>query len=158
MVKSTDAIVEIRRVEINDIEALSQLAFAAKAHWGYPASWMEQWRKYFIYTPEYFAENESWVAVCDGEPAGFCTLLEKDGNAWLENLWVKPEMMGKGIGRQLFNYVAEISRSRGYPKMGLEADPHAEEFYKHMGMVKVGEKPADMEGQTRILPLMEIDL
>lgn len=150
--------IEIRCVEIKDIEALSQLAFAAKAYWGYPASWMEQWRKYFIYTPEYFAENESWVAVCDGELAGFCTLLEKDGNAWLENLWVKPEMMGKGIGRQLFNYVVETARSRGYQKMRLEADPHAEEFYKHMGMVKVGEKPADMEGQPRILPLMEIDL
>jgi GNAT superfamily N-acetyltransferase len=150
--------IEIRRVDLKDIDALSQLAFAAKAHWGYPASWMEQWRKYFTYTPEYFAENESWVAEWDGELAGFCTLLEKEGNSWLENLWVKPDFIGKGIGKQLFIYAVEIARSRGYPKMRLEADPHAEEFYKHMGMQKVGETPADMEGQSRILPVMEINL
>ena len=51
---------------------------------------------------EYFEANESWAAEMDGQPVAFYTLLDKDGTVWLENLWVMPEYMGRGIGRSYF--------------------------------------------------------
>jgi hypothetical protein len=35
---------------------------------------------------------------------------------------------------------------------------HAEGFYLHLGARRVGEVPADMDRQPRVLPLLELDL
>jgi len=42
--------------------------------------------------------------------------------------------------------------------MELDADPNAQGFYEKMGMHKVGEKKTEVDGQPRILPIMEIKL
>lgn len=137
---------------------MTRIALSAKAHWGYPDRWMEIWEPQLTFSPEYFEENESWAAEADNAPAGFYTLREKDGNGWIENLWVLPEFMGKGIGRQLFLHAAARSRQMGHLVLQLEADPNALGFYEKMGMRKVGERLYEVEGHLRFLPLMEIDL
>jgi hypothetical protein len=40
----------------------------------------------------------------------------------------------------------------------LSADPNAEGFYQRMGARRIGEVPAEMEGQPRILPRMSIEV
>ena len=149
---------QIRPAESDQAQTLSQIAQAAKAHWGYPERWMELWRPQLTFGPQYFAENESWVAEIDQAPVAFYTLLEKDGNAWIENLWVSTEAMGKGVGRKLFLHVLDCSRQRGFQNLRLEADPNAAGFYEKMGMKKIGEHRSEIEGQPRILPLMELRL
>jgi len=80
-------------------------------------------------------------------------------NLWLDNLWVLPEYMGQGIGKQLFQHALERSRLRGVSILKIEADPNAQGFYEKMGARKVGEHHhAEMDGQPRILPVMEMDL
>ena len=148
----------IRRAEPAEAGILSEIAFDAKAHWGYPARWMEDWRSEFNFPPEFFETNENWMAVVDDAPVAFCTLQEKDGHAWLEHLWVAPNHIGQGIGKQLFAHAVELSRSRGFTKLRLESDPNAAGFYEKMGMYKIGERRADMDGTPRILPLMELTL
>jgi ribosomal protein S18 acetylase RimI-like enzyme len=149
---------QIQRVIPEEATALSKIAFAAKAYWGYPERWMEIWRPQLLFSPQYFEENESWVAEANDRPAGFCTLQEKEGNAWLENLWVSPEFIGKGVGKRLFLHAVEESRQRGYRILRLEADPHAVGFYEKMGMRKIGERDSEIEGQPRILPIMEMTI
>ncbi|HLO16428.1 MAG TPA: GNAT family N-acetyltransferase [Anaerolineales bacterium] len=149
---------EIRRVLPDDSEALSGIAFSAKSHWGYPKRWMEIWEPQLTFSPEYFAENESWVAILDDRLFGFYTLQEKNGSAWLENLWVSPEFIGKGVGKTLFLHAVELSRQRGYQTLQLEADPNAVGFYQKMGMHQIGERESEVEGQPRILPIMEMEL
>ncbi len=126
----------IRPVKPDDAVALSRIALSAKAHWGYPERWMEIWTSQLTFTGEYFKENESWIAEVSGSPIAFYTLQEKNGIAWLENLWVLPEYMGKGIGKRLFVHAVEISRQRGFTKLRLESDPNAAVFYEKMGMSK----------------------
>lgn len=150
--------ITIQKVNPDDAERLSRIAYAAKAHWGYPAAWMEEWREIFTFTRGYFETNESWAAVLDDKPVAFCTLQERNGIAWIENLWVLPEYMGKGIGKQLFVHVIKIARERGFNKLQLESDPNAAGFYARLGMHKIGERRADMDGQSRTLPLMEMIL
>lgn len=139
-------------------DQLTRIALAAKAHWGYPDRWMEIWRPQLTFSPGYFRENESWVAVLDEVPVGFYTVQVKNGNAWIENLWVWPEYIGKGIGKTLFLHAVELSRRRGFKMLQLEADPNAVGFYEKMGMYKAGERHSEVDGQPRILPIMEMDL
>jgi len=149
---------QIRRARPEEAERLSEIAFSAKAHWKYPARWLELWKPKFAFSSHYFQENESWVAEEDSRPVAFYTLQERDGKAWLENLWVSPEFIGKGIGKKLFLHAADLSRERGFRVLQLEADPNAAGFYEKMGMCKVGEKQSEIDSQLRILPIMEIQL
>jgi len=150
--------ISLRRALPEEAAILSQIAFAAKSYWGYPERWMEQWKPQLTFNSKYFEENESWVAELNGISVAFYTLLEKDGNAWVEDLWVSPELIGKGIGKSLFLHALNISRQRGFKKLQLEADPNAVGFYEKMGMYKIGERQYELEGQLRILPKMEITL
>jgi ribosomal protein S18 acetylase RimI-like enzyme len=150
--------ISIRRVLPEEAITLSEIALAAKRHWGYPKQWMETWKPQLSFSPVYFEENESWAAELNNAPIAFYTLLEKDGNAWIENLWVAPEFIGKGIGKRLFLHTLELCHGRGYKNVQLEADPNAVGFYEKMGMKKIGERVSEVEGQPRILPIMELRL
>ena len=98
------------------------------------------------------------MASIENQTIGFCTLLEKDGNAWLENLWVIPSQMGHGVGNALFKHMIDLSKKRGYHILRLESDPNAVGFYIKMGAHQIGERHSEVEGQPRILPIMELTL
>ena len=148
----------IRRVLPEEAEKLTQIALAAKRHWGYPERWIEIWTPELTYDADYFVQNKSWVAEMDHGLVAFYTLLEKNGTVWLENLWVMPELIGKGIGKELFLHAVDLARQRGYKILQLESDPNAAGFYEKMGMHKIGERQSDVDGQPRTLPIMEMAL
>lgn len=150
--------VTIRPAVSAEANILSHIAFSAKTHWGYPERWMEIWKPQLTFSPEYFKLNESWLGENNGVPIAFTTLKEKDANAWIENLWVLPEYMGRGIGRLLFLHALSRSCLKGYHVLQLEADPNAVGFYEKMGMYKIGERQSEIEGQPRFLPIMEMRL
>lgn len=150
--------VSIRRASPDQADQLTEIAFAAKAYWGYLERWMELWRPQLTFTPQDIEENESWAALSEDVPIGFYTLQEKNGNAWIENLWVLPDFIGKGVGKQLFAHAVEVSRQREYKILQLEAEPNAVGFYEKMGMKKIGERPSAVENVPRTLPIMELEL
>ena len=149
---------QIRRVTPEQASELTRIALAAKAHWGYPQRWLEIWRPQLTFISQYFEENEGWVALVDETPVGFYTLQEKDGITSIENLWVSPEYMRKGVGKALFLHAVELSREHGNTTLQLEADPNAVGFYKRMGMSQIGEVQYELESQPRSLPIMEMKL
>lgn len=148
----------IREVRADEYGLLSEIAISAKRHWGYPERWMEIWTPQLTFTPDYFEEHEGWVVEDGDRPIAFYTLDDHNGTAWLENLWVLPEYIGKGIGKELFHHATALARRRGYKSLQLEADPNAMGFYEKMGMKKVGERQSEVDGSTRILPIMETAL
>lgn len=150
--------IQIRPVNPEEAGALTQIALAAKRHWGYPEGWIAIWTPQLTFSPDYFRSNESWAAVDDDGPIAFYTLLEANEIASIENLWVLPEYMGQGVGKQLFFHALSIARERGYKRLQLDADPNALGFYERMGMHKVGERHSEVDGQPRILPIMEMSL
>jgi GNAT superfamily N-acetyltransferase len=156
--KTIQAMIAIRKVKPEEADEMTRIALSAKAYWGYPENWMKIWEPQLTFSPEYFEEDESWVIEADDTPTGFYTIQEKNGNGWIENLWVLPEFMGKGIGKRLFLHAASRSRSKGHLTLQLEADPNALGFYENMGMRKVGERQYEVDGQLRLLPVMEIGL
>jgi GNAT superfamily N-acetyltransferase len=65
----------------------------------------------------------------------FSTFLGRHG-LYLEDLFVVPEWRGKGIGKQLFAYVASIAESRKCGRMEwavLDWNESAIAFYRRMG-------------------------
>ncbi|HET9590316.1 MAG TPA: GNAT family N-acetyltransferase [Anaerolineales bacterium] len=150
--------ISLRRAIPSEANVLTEIAFSAKAHWGYPEHWLQIWKPQLTFSPEYFEKNESWVIADDARPIAFYTLQERSGNAWIENLWVLPEYIGQGIGKQLFLHAIGLARQRGFKTLQLEADPNAAAFYEKMGMHKIGERRSEVDGQPRSLPLMEMSL
>ena len=119
---------------------------------------MQIWTPELTFDSGYFEKNESWTASVENHPIGFYTLLEKDDNAWLENLWVMPAQIGHGVGSALFKHALRLSKERGYGVLRLESDPNAVGFYKIMGACQISERHSEVEGQPRILPIMEVKL
>lgn len=84
------------------------------------------------------------LACCGPQYAGFAlffpnysTFLARAG-VFLEDLYVKPEWRGKGIGRALMVRVAQIARERGCGRMEWEVLDWNEPsigFYKRLGAV-----------------------
>ena len=55
---------------------------------------------------EYAADHHSWVAVDDAdEPIGYVIVEIVDGDVHLEQLSVRPDQQGQGIGRALIEHV-----------------------------------------------------
>jgi GNAT superfamily N-acetyltransferase len=148
----------IEKARPEHASVLTDIAISAKRHWNYSERWIELWHPLLTISPEYISQNETWMAVVDLKPAGFYS-LHKDGESlWLDNLWVLPNFMGQGIGKQLFQHALAKGHTLGTFILKIEADPNAQSFYEKMGARKVGEHHSQVDGQPRILPIMEINL
>lgn len=62
---------QILRAEPRDAETLNQVTLASKAHWGYPAEWMEKWTSVLRTSPEYIQAHLTMKAVFDGQVVGY---------------------------------------------------------------------------------------
>ena len=149
--------VQIRRATPDEADALTALAHSAKRHWGYPAEWIDYWKSDLTITSEFISNNEVFVATIDDTIAGCCALVTSNGLAELEHMWIDPKQMGKGIGRALFKHTERRALGLGFSMLELSADPHAEVFYERMGAKRIGDIPADMFGQSRVLPRMRVE-
>lgn len=148
----------IVRAQPADAPALSAVAWAAKAHWGYPAFWLEQWRNQLTITADFIATNEIFAAVTDGQITGFYGLVARGDVMRLEHLWVLPHAIGRGIGETLFQRAAARARALGFARLTIEADPNAEGLYLRMGAVRTSLLATEIEGQRRELPLLTYNL
>jgi GNAT superfamily N-acetyltransferase len=151
--------IQIITAKLEDAARLTEIALAAKKHWGYPDRWMEIWREELTLRPEFIAGNETYSAIIDGQSIGFYALTRQNDKLYLLHLWVLPEWMGRGIGRLLFNHARERSKALGFHQFEIESDPNAEGFYKRMGARRVGFNVHMVEQQRRELPVLicEVD-
>lgn len=91
---------------------------------------------------------EAVLAERDGETAGyalffptFSTFLGRPG-LWLEDLYVRPQERGAGIGRALFVHVAELAVARRYGRLewsALDWNEPALALYRGLGARLMGE-------------------
>ena len=137
---------------------LTGLAFRSKSHWGYPVSWLEEWRPTLTVTGEQIASESVVVARLDAAVVGFYALHVDGARASVEHLWVEPAAMGRGVGRALFAHAAAEAASRGCDVLEIDSDPNAEPFYVAMGAVRTGTVAAPVAGLPRELPRLELRL
>lgn len=148
----------IRRAEPFEAETLTEISHAAKRHWGYPERWIECWRETLTITPEFIKTNEVYLAEEDGAALGFYALIMEGEEAELEHLWVRPERIGTGLGRELMEEAKSRAASLGARAINITGDPNAEGFYLRMGAQRLGQVSAPVDGTARFLPRLRIDL
>ena len=149
---------QIVRVKPQDADALTEIAFAAKRHWGYPERWIQNWRDILTMRPEFITANVAYSAMEDDHAVGFYLLTTENDGIHLDHLWIAPHAMGRGIGRALFEHALEQTRRLGHRTLKIEADPNAEGFYTRMGARRVGVTVISIGDQPRELPLLQYDL
>jgi len=145
--------VEIRPALETEADLLSALVMQSKAHWGYSVEALESWRSELSISPEFIREKPVFVATVQGELAG-CYSLAPSPGAWaLDNLWVLPRFMRRGVGRALVSHALQTAARGGATEVTVDADPNAEAFYLDCGAVRCGEVAAPIAGQpTRVRP------
>ena len=150
---------EIRRAREDEAALLSAIARASKAYWPYPAEQIKAWLPDLTISAEQIAAHPSFVAAIEGIVAGFYQ-LQVGQDAWvLEHLWVLPDRMGKGIGRALLRHATLLAIEGGARRIRIDADPHAEPFYRACGADIVDVKPAPIPGMPeRVRPQMILRL
>jgi GNAT superfamily N-acetyltransferase len=143
----------IRPALESDAPALSALAIESKAHWGYSPDILKAWQAQLTISREDIRTKTMFVAVLDGETAGFYALISSDDTWELAHLWVSPRFMRKGVGRTLVAHAIEMASRGGAREIRVDADPNAERFYVACGAVRRGKVAAPIPGQPqRIRP------
>jgi GNAT superfamily N-acetyltransferase len=94
--------------------------------------------EYLILASEGLAEGRTHVAEEEGSLVGFATWLETAGTIELEDLFVDPGYMRRGIATALVNRITEILRTRGVERLEVTANPHVLEFYRAAGFIDCG--------------------
>jgi N-acetylglutamate synthase-like GNAT family acetyltransferase len=146
----------IRRARPEESSFLTELTIRSKAYWGYDDFFLERARPELeFHASNFLPDFHVYILEAEAETLGFCSLIAVDRNTVeLHDLFIEPQHIGKGYGKQLWDYAVNLARSLGFRRLILTADPHAAPFYAHQGAVRIGEKASPVLSD-RALALME---
>lgn len=130
----------IRRAEPGDAGSLSELAYRAKAHWGYTHAFMEACRDELTYDAELVRRSPFYALHADTTLAAFygLTPIAEKGALELEALFVAPDHHGRGYGRALVQHARSTARALGARRITVQSDPNSEGFYEAVGARPTG--------------------
>ncbi|MBE9097927.1 GNAT family N-acetyltransferase [filamentous cyanobacterium LEGE 07170] len=102
--------------------------------------------------------NPTYVLEENERVLGFYMLESPNGrDIELGFLFVEPDAIGQGYGKQLMRHAKAKASELGYQAILIQGDPNAEPFYRAMGGERIGSQPsASMPG--RELPSLRINL
>jgi GNAT superfamily N-acetyltransferase len=146
----------IRNGRGEEFERLREIAVAAKAHWGYELERVREWAQAGDFEPESLSRRLVYVAEAQEEPIGWASLVPRGEVGWLEDLWIEPQWIGRGVGRLLFEHVAAEARRLGARRLEWEGEPHARGFYERMGGAYV--RDSEVTEWGRILEVLGVSL
>lgn len=146
----------IRPAAKDEAARLSEIARDAKRYWGYPEHWIKHWQDDLTISPDFVATNQVFLAERDDQILGFYALIIRQEKAELEHMWVAPEHIGSGVGKELFIHAMQTAARRNVSEIEILSDPNAEGFYRKMGAHRVGEMVSEIEGEPRTLPLLSV--
>lgn len=140
---------------LEDYQELTALMRTSKNHWGYGDEQIKIWEEELTVSPEYISTNEVYKLVDNGRILGFFSYLKEPGDTVkLENMFLLPDRIGKGIGRLMMNQFLKTVGQQGYQRIILDADPNAEKFYERMGFKVIDKVTTSIPG--RFMPVMEM--
>jgi len=110
--------------------------------------------EYLVLGSEGLAEGRTHVAEENDWVVGFATWAEAAGTVELEDLFVDPDYMRRGIAAALVSRIAEILRARGVKCLEVTANPHALGFYRAVGFTGCGVTETELgDGYRMVLAI-----
>jgi GNAT superfamily N-acetyltransferase len=147
--------VRIRRGDRRDAERLRELTHASKAYWGYDARRVRDWTGGLDFSAGSPRWEELYVAEIVGRIVGWVALVPKGETCLLNDLWVEPGWIHRGIGARLFRFATARAHRLGARKMEWGAEPNSVGFYEKMGGRRLRDHVSEW---GRITPYMGMDL
>ncbi len=123
--------VELRRAGADDIPVMAAIAGAAFA---VPFQEEEETLRRLMRDPA----RVTWLATQDGLPVGVIQSAESDGRVFIVHFAVRPEMQGRGIGRQMLLAIVRGLLDTGRQRISIEVETdneHALGLYQSCGFV-----------------------
>lgn len=137
---------QIRRACEHEADMLTAIAVEAKGYWGYSPEQMGAWQSQLRVTAERIVSSHVYACDVDGRAAGFYSLGNSSSTWTLDDLWVRPAFMRRGIGRSLLRHALMLCANYGVSHLCIDADPSAKDFYISCGAVLDGFIAAPIAG------------
>jgi GNAT superfamily N-acetyltransferase len=132
------AIVPAREESLEDV---NRLIARSKAYWAWPEEYLSQAIPLHRITPSYLRSSQCFeIATRRGELLGFLSLTEGNDRVVIDNLWIEPKHIRRGIGSRAVHFALELARVCGWPHLWVLPDPPAEGFYRALGFSDTGER------------------
>jgi GNAT superfamily N-acetyltransferase len=136
-----------------DHQALTELTIESKSYWGYSESQIKEWGPDLRITREYIEQKKVFkLSVEDKIIAYYSYYSIKNKEILLDNMFVSPLFIRKGIGGVLMNHFLEQAVSEKKLSITTYSDPNSEAFYIHFGFEVIGREPTSIE--NRFLPIL----
>jgi GNAT superfamily N-acetyltransferase len=153
----------LRLARVGESGSLSALALRSKAFWGYDPVFLQACRAELTVDPKGIAAGRVVVLSDADTPLGFYALDrgERPDEAEISLLFVEPAVIGRGIGRVLWDHAVTRARAQGLRRLKVLSDPFALGFYRAMGATlsgKIRSKVRAPDGGERCLPVLHFDL
>lgn len=136
---------------------LTGLVLRSKAYWGYDAEFMAACRDELTIAPGEVVARRVVVAEVGRRVVGVASLEGDPPVGEVGLLFVEPDAIGAGVGRDLYHHVLATARASGFTRLRIEADPNAVSFYRAMGARAAGGGPSGSV-PGRGLPVFAVDL
>jgi GNAT superfamily N-acetyltransferase len=149
----------IRPATQEEAHRLTEIAEEAKRYWGYAPQEMDSWHSTMTLDASRIELSPPYVIETDSEVIGFYQLIADGAQMELEHMWVMPQYMNQGIGKQLMAHAVAQARARGATKILIDTEPNATAFYLSCGARRVGQGPTPgSHGAGKMRQMLEIDL
>ncbi|MDP1736737.1 MAG: GNAT family N-acetyltransferase [Caulobacter sp.] len=85
--------------------------------------------------------HEIWLAQTVHGVGGFYALIPHGDDQELDLFFTGNDSQGTGLGRRLFEHMADRAKALGAARVVISSNPEAVGFYRRMGAVDVGVSP-----------------
>jgi len=86
-------------------------------------------------------DHEVWLAQDIHAVAGFYVLIPHGADQELDLFFTANDSQGTGVGRRLFDHMADRARALGAGRVVISSNPDAAGFYRRMGAIDIGVSP-----------------
>ena len=146
----------IRPAVREDEQRLREIAFAAKANWGYEHERVRTWVNTLRLFGNAAPRAEIHVAERAAQPIAWMRVIPCGAFCVLEDLWVEPAWQRAGVGSTLFWLAQRRAHDLGAQRLEWKAEPNAIGFYTRMGARHIRDTPPNE--WDRVLQVMAVDL
>jgi ribosomal protein S18 acetylase RimI-like enzyme len=147
---------KIEKASVEDNEILTEITKKSKAYWGYSEEQILKWKDNLTISKGYIENNSVFKLVKSERTIGYYSYCIKEKNVILDNLFLLPEYIGKGLGKYLMDDFLNRMRNEKFEKITLDSELNAENFYFKIGFKKIGEFETSIK--NRFMPIMEMSL
>ena len=150
-------VIRIRAARPADAVPLTDIAMAAKASWGYSASFMARCRTALAIDAAMIGERPFYLAEENKVILGFYGFEREPEGLGLSHMFVLPGAGRRGVGRALWDHAVKQARRRHAENLIAVSDPNAAGFYARMGAKAAGFRPSEID-PARPLPIYRLRL